>query len=393
MLIWERQQQMGPLRDIFGVGAAVQGGSQIAGAAIQANAINNATNAQKEAANNTLGFQKDVFNTQQQNIAPYLDVGRQSLNALGYGSNFIGTPYGSLTSEYPGGDFQGQYQGQNFNPDSIVRNPDANLSYQGQAFNQPDTQTAQFDPSSINLQQDPGYQFRLDQGMQALQRSQAATGISGGAAAKAIAEYSQGVASQEYGNAYQRALAASQQNTGINQQNFQQQLQGYNANQQNAMNQFQTGAQGYQLNSANHQQWIQNAAAANQANNANALNQYNTGLQNYNTNYNRFATHQGDVFNRLAALAGIGQAGVNQLSAAGNNAAQGVANANAAAGNAASAGSAAMGNVWSNMASGLGNTFGQYQMMRGLGMTGRGNAMGGATGGGIFDEAGSYIGE
>jgi hypothetical protein len=46
----------------------------------------------------------------------------------------------------------------------------------------------------------PGYQFRLDQGNQAVQRSAAARGLLGsGAAVKAIDRYSQGLASSEYG--------------------------------------------------------------------------------------------------------------------------------------------------------------------------------------------------
>lgn len=344
MLIWERKQQI-PLQDVFGAGAAIQGGAQIAGAGIQAASINRATDAQERAANNTLAFNKDVFNTQQQNLAPYLQTGQGALN--------------SLTQQFQGGAFDnnaGQYssQIQDFNPDSIVRNPD---------FAAPQTNTANFDPNSVNVQQDPGYQFRLDQGMQALQRSQNATGITGGAAAKAIAEYSQGLASQEYGNAYNRALQSSQQNLAINQANYGQ------------------SAQTYGLDAANHQQWIQNGLAANQNNNQNALNRYNL-TQSGQTNQ----------FNREAALAGIGQTGNAQLQAAGNAASANIGNAYAGLGNAQSAGSAAMGNVWGNLTSGLGNTFNQYQMMRQLGMGGGGGYGGGSTGG-IYDGSGGYLGE
>lgn len=59
----------------------------------------------------------------------------------------------------------------------------------------------------VNLNQDPGYAFRLAEGQKALERSAAARGglISGGAL-KAAQRYGQDYASQEYGNAYQRAL-------------------------------------------------------------------------------------------------------------------------------------------------------------------------------------------
>jgi hypothetical protein len=47
----------------------------------------------------------------------------------------------------------------------------------------------------------PGYQFRLDQGVQALDRSAAASGsLYSGRQGKALTEYGQGVGSQEYGN-------------------------------------------------------------------------------------------------------------------------------------------------------------------------------------------------
>jgi hypothetical protein len=52
---------------------------------------------------------------------------------------------------------------------------------------------------------DPSYQFRLQQGQQALERSAAARGGTfSGRAAKDLTNYAQGAASQEYGNAYNR---------------------------------------------------------------------------------------------------------------------------------------------------------------------------------------------
>lgn len=62
-------------------------------------------------------------------------------------------------------------------------------------------------PTGVTEQNDPGYQFRLQQGQQALQNSAAARGglLSGGTA-KALADYNQNAASGEYGNVYNRAL-------------------------------------------------------------------------------------------------------------------------------------------------------------------------------------------
>jgi hypothetical protein len=67
----------------------------------------------------------------------------------------------------------------------------------------------------VNLNQDPGYAFRLKEGQQALDRQAAARGglISGGAL-KAAQRYGQEMGSQEYGNAYNRALTSY--NAGVN---------------------------------------------------------------------------------------------------------------------------------------------------------------------------------
>ena len=55
------------------------------------------------------------------------------------------------------------------------------------------------------LTSDPGYQFRMDQGQKAIERSAAARGgLFSGGTGKALQQYSQGLASQEYGNAFNR---------------------------------------------------------------------------------------------------------------------------------------------------------------------------------------------
>jgi hypothetical protein len=74
----------------------------------------------------------------------------------------------------------------------------------------------------VNLGQDPGYAFRLSEGQKALDRSAAARGgmISGGAL-KAAQRFGQDLGSQEYQNAYNRALTGynadvSREATGYN---------------------------------------------------------------------------------------------------------------------------------------------------------------------------------
>lgn len=71
-----------------------------------------------------------------------------------------------------------------------------------------------FDPG--DLTQDEGYQFRLGQGQEALNRQLAAGGLLGsGAAIKAGQEYGQGLASQQYNDAYNQWLQKNQQLAGV----------------------------------------------------------------------------------------------------------------------------------------------------------------------------------
>jgi hypothetical protein len=59
--------------------------------------------------------------------------------------------------------------------------------------------------SMADFQADPGYAFRMQEGQKALERSAAARGMTNsGATLKSLANYSQGVASDEFGNAYNR---------------------------------------------------------------------------------------------------------------------------------------------------------------------------------------------
>jgi hypothetical protein len=63
-------------------------------------------------------------------------------------------------------------------------------------------------PTFAQLQMDPGYQFRFDQGMRGVNASAAArAGLQSGAALKAATEFGQGMGTQEYQNAYNRFMA------------------------------------------------------------------------------------------------------------------------------------------------------------------------------------------
>jgi hypothetical protein len=93
-------------------------------------------------------------------------------------------------------------------------------------------------PDPSTLANDPYTQFRLAEGQRGMERSAAARGtlLSGGLL-RSLERYRQGVASEEAGNAFNRALSAYTTNRDTNQQNFGQnqtvfgdQLAGFNAN-------------------------------------------------------------------------------------------------------------------------------------------------------------------
>jgi hypothetical protein len=129
-----------------GVGAV----AGLGGAVISSNAAKDAAQTQADAANRASDLQYQEYQQQRTDNAPWRQAGADALSGL---SN----PY-----------FQ-----QNF--------------------------------SMSDFNQDPGYQFRMQQGQQALERSAAARGgLGGGAEGKALTRYGQDYASGEYQNAYNR---------------------------------------------------------------------------------------------------------------------------------------------------------------------------------------------
>lgn len=70
-------------------------------------------------------------------------------------------------------------------------------------------------PTMADVEHDPGYQFRLQQGQKALERSAAARGtLLTGGTLKSLTDFGQGLASQEYQNVYNRRLGESQDTFG-----------------------------------------------------------------------------------------------------------------------------------------------------------------------------------
>lgn len=145
---------------------AVAGGAQLAGGAMGARASRRAAREQRRAAADQLALQERMFREQQNAYAPFRQAGLQAQNALMLGLGLAGSPgqegYGALMKDFGAADFE----------------------------------------------TDPGYQFRLSEGMKALDRQAAARGGTlSGSALKATQRYGQDVASQEYSNAFNRYMA------------------------------------------------------------------------------------------------------------------------------------------------------------------------------------------
>jgi hypothetical protein len=98
-----------------------------------------------------------------------------------------------------------------------------------------------FSYTGEDLYNDPSYKFRLDQGQKALDRQGAASGrFLSGAQLQASSNYNQGAASQEFQNAYQRALGTFGTNEGNRSNAFSMnegnRFNAYQANFNNAVN-------------------------------------------------------------------------------------------------------------------------------------------------------------
>lgn len=122
----------------------------------------------------------------------------------------------------------------------------------------------QKDFSMADYEADPGYAFRMAEGQKALERSASARGnLMGSGTMKSLARYSQGVASDEYGKAYDRFN--NNNNMRFNR------LASLAGTGQTAVNQTAAAGQNMANNNADLQTQIGNAQAAGQVGSANAI--------------------------------------------------------------------------------------------------------------------------
>lgn len=245
-----------------GVATAIVGGAVIGGisanesAKSQSKAAGKAADAQVQANDKNIEFQKAVFDQQRADNAPWREIGAQSLQQLKQGIEQGTYKVGSLD------------QGQPFQ------------------FNQ------NFDFANVNLENDPGYKFRQQEGVNALDASASARGrLLSGAQQRAVSRYGQDLASQEFDKAAGRY--AQQYNVDYGQATDQ-----YNRSRQNAL----------------------------------------TGIE-----LDRMAKN--DSFNRLASLSNVGQVANSADQAARQQMAQNVGQSTTATGNALANGAISQGNA------------------------------------------------
>ena len=147
--------------------------------------------AQTKAKDETLALQREMYETQRADIDPWKEAGQQSLERIQQGIE--------------SGEFEMQ--------GSVPVRKSVNMA-------------------NFDVRDDPGYQFRMDEGVNALDSSAAARGrLQSGAQSKGVNSFAQGLASQEFGNAYNR----EQNRLGVDYQN---EMAQYNADANRKANMF-----------------------------------------------------------------------------------------------------------------------------------------------------------
>lgn len=150
----------------FIAAAVIGGGVALAGGAMASSAAKKAASTQAASADRATELQRQMFEVGQQQQAPYRDMGNLYLNKLGH-----------LLGQTP----------------TVDKSTDPTFGRLSQPFDMG------------KFQQDPGYAFRQQEGERGMQRAAAAGGTMGsGRYLKDAMKYNSGLASQEYGQAYDR---------------------------------------------------------------------------------------------------------------------------------------------------------------------------------------------
>ena len=190
---------------------AVVGG--VIGAVGAGSAANKASKAQQGSADAASAAELEQFYQNRADMAPWREAG---VGALGLLTRGLGLPMQQAeTIEQIRARLAPQYTDPRFGGNGV---DDAGLDAAAQAefLNQTGRRQAagggggtpgEFmrDFSMADYEADPGYQFRRDEGLRGIEGSAASRGgLLSGATLKALAKYNSGLASEEYGNAYNR---------------------------------------------------------------------------------------------------------------------------------------------------------------------------------------------
>ena len=211
----------------------------LGGGAIGSNAANEAARLQSQALNRGIDLQTAQWLQQQQNLAPYLQAGQGGLAQL---QQLAGREQPSMASSYP---TQVKRQWYDYGVPSATPgwtpqdygtaraerrglSLDARQGPQAQDYRYtpgqtPDAAAYRYTPGAVPtlygqelLANDPGVQFRMDEGRKALEASAAARGgLLSGPTLAALQRQGQELSSQEYGQAWNRASQQAQTPRGL----------------------------------------------------------------------------------------------------------------------------------------------------------------------------------
>ena len=182
------------MSDVFGIGGIAQAAGSVASASIQASAQKDATDKASQAANKALDLAQGRYDTTRGDLSPFRTLGGDAASSLD-----SPTGIGTFGDTQDAGKFG-----------SLLYNA-------GQALPGINSSDAIPSMTQAQLEQTPGYQFTLQQGLQATQSSAAARGLGvSGAALKGAATYATGLADNTYKDQF--GIAQQQFADTVNQQ-------------------------------------------------------------------------------------------------------------------------------------------------------------------------------